>query len=216
MPEYEFTLIIDGEPDFDALYESGCDDATFGEVDGVSYADFARKAPTLVEAVLSAIQAVESVDGLRTLRVEPEDLVTQAEIAERLGVSRQNVNQLVAGERGRGGFPAPVSHLRMRNKLWRWSDVADWAGKITPKQQHNARALAAINGALELRNQAEALPDDDRRAAQNLSRRRRRGLRVRATKTRAAKTRATKTRATKTRAGRDVADHDDHAHRLSA
>ncbi len=164
MPEYTFTLIVDGEPDLDALYEAGCDDATFGEVDGVHYGEFAREAPSLVEAVLSALRDVESAGELRALRVEPEDLVTAAEIAARLGRSRESVRLLIAGRRGSGDFPSAVSHLRSRNRLWRWSDVAAWAGRLTPEQEHEARLLATVNAALELRNQSRALPEAERRA----------------------------------------------------
>lgn len=164
MPEHTFTLIIDGDPDHDALYEAGCDDATFGEIDGVRYADFHRDAPLLANAVLSAISDVESVEGLHVRRVEPEDLVTASEIAKRLGRTRESVRLLIAGRRGAGNFPAAVSHLRSRSPLWRWSDVAAWAKQLTPQQEHEARLFAAINAALELRNQGRALPEDDRQA----------------------------------------------------
>jgi len=163
MPDHSFTLILDGdvEAHLDALFEAGCDDATFGYVDGVPYGDFHRVAPTLVDAIASAISAVESVHGLRVARIEPDDLVTAAEIAERLGRTRESVRLLIAGKRGAGTFPPPVSHLRMRNRLWRWSDVAAWAGgdasAITA-----ARTIAALNAALELRSTTATLPDDAR------------------------------------------------------
>jgi predicted DNA-binding transcriptional regulator AlpA len=164
MPEYTFTLILDGEPDLDALYEAGCDDATFGEVDDVHYAEFARQASSLADAVLSAIHDVESVGCLRALRVEPDDLVTAAEIAKRLGRTRESVRLLIAGRRGSGDFPPPVSHLRSRTRLWRWSDVAAWAKQLTPEQEHEARLLATANAVLELRNQGRTLPEKERQA----------------------------------------------------
>lgn len=163
MSEYDFTLIFEGDPAFDALYEAGCDDGTFGETDGVRHVVFTREAPSLIDAVLSAIRDIEST-GLRVLHVEPEDLVTAAEIAKRLGRTRESVRLLAAGRRGAGDFPAPASRPRMRNRLWRWSDVAAWAKLLTPEQEHEARLLASANAALELRNQSRALPDDERRA----------------------------------------------------
>jgi hypothetical protein len=65
MPEHNFTLLITGDVErhLDELYEAGCDDATFGSIDGTQYADFARQAGTLSEAIASAIGDVESVDG---------------------------------------------------------------------------------------------------------------------------------------------------------
>lgn len=172
MFEYSFTLVIDGdvEPHIDELFEAGCDDATFGSVDGVYYADFDREAETLGRAISSAMTDVESVSGLVVRRVEPDDLVTMAEIAERLDRTRESVRLLVAGERGAGDFPAPVSHLRSRNRLWRWSDVAEWAGEASSDEVSCARLIAAFNAALELRDKAPDLPEEDRNALGSLSR----------------------------------------------
>jgi hypothetical protein len=41
-----------------------------------------------------------------------------------------------------------VSHLSGRSKLWRWSDVAAWAGLIDEEAHERARVIAAVNGAL--------------------------------------------------------------------
>ena len=51
-----------------------------------------------------------------------EDLVTGAEAARRLGVSRQRLQQLAA----RDDFPEPLGVLGRAN-VWRSSDVAGWA-----------------------------------------------------------------------------------------
>jgi hypothetical protein len=42
------------------------------------------------------------------------------------------------GERGLGNFPARVSHLRGRNRLWRWSDVAAWADAANAEDRLSA------------------------------------------------------------------------------
>jgi len=93
--EYEFSLVISGNLEdqelLDALFEAGCDDATCGQVDGVGYADFVREAPTFGEVVRSAIEQVESVPGLRVARVEPKDLITMSEIAQRRRRTRESV-----------------------------------------------------------------------------------------------------------------------------
>jgi hypothetical protein len=162
--EHNFTLIIEGdvEAKMDELFEAGCDDATFGSVDGVHYGEFDREAASFAEALASAIAAVESVEGLRVRRIEPEDLVTAAEIATRLRRSRESVRLLIAGRRRRAGdvFPAPISHARQRNRLWRWSEVARWAGEISESEMAHARVVAATNAALELRS---LNPDDGER-----------------------------------------------------
>lgn len=157
MSEYEFSLIIDGDLARDdivnALFEAGCEDATFsGQVGGIGVGDFLREAATLAEAVMSALVAVESVGGLLVRRVEPDDLVTIPEIAGRLGRSPESIRLLANGERGGGTFPPPISHLRTRQRLWRWTDIAGWAGRLTIREREDASFLAALNGLLEARN----------------------------------------------------------------
>ncbi len=172
MAEYEFTLVIHGPVEDDevinALFEHGCDDATFGTIDGVGYAEFHREAAALGDAVFSAIKDVESVPGLTILRVEPDDLVTLSEIAHRLGRTRESVRLLAAGERGGGEFPAPASHLRSRSRLWRWSDIAAWAGVKGSLELEEAQLLAAMNAALELRNRSATLPRSERERVEAL------------------------------------------------
>lgn len=163
MATYAFTLILEG-PDVlgdeaaDALFEAGCGDATFGEVDGSQYADFSRKARSLAVAIGSAKRAVETaVPGVRVVRVEPEDLVTAADIAERTGRTRESVRLLIAGERGPGRFPPPISHVKARGRIWRWTDVARWFRTELGEDQPSFREadfLAALNGALEVRRMA--------------------------------------------------------------
>jgi hypothetical protein len=42
--------------------------------------------------------------------------------------------------------------------------VAAWADRLTPEQEHDARVLATVNAALELRSQSRVLSDADRQA----------------------------------------------------
>lgn len=173
MGEYQFTLVISGDVDsddaIDALFEAGCDDATIGTVDGVGYADFVREASSFGEAVGAAIKQVESVPGLQVRRVEPDDLVTMTEIAERLGRSRESVRLLIQGARGPGGFPPPASHLKARSRLWRWSEVVSWAEKLPASERsRDPFLIAAINAALALRESASKLLPKERQLVQSL------------------------------------------------
>lgn len=177
MTEHHFTLIIDGDVDahIDELFAAGCDDATFGSIDNTQYAEFDREADSPAHAIITAINDVESVKGLRVTRVEPNELVTISEIAARLGRSRESVRLLATGQRGAGAragqraFPAPVSHLRTRNKLWRWTDIAAWDGRLSPADVAASRVLIAANAALELRNQFSELPGDTARELADLA-----------------------------------------------
>lgn len=156
MREWDFTLIVDAdlsdEVVIDKLGAAGVTDATFGVADGVAYADFTREAASFPAAVVSAVRdLVATIPSLQVLRVEPDDLVTLSEIAVRLSRSRESVRLLAAGHRGQGTFPPPVSHLRARSKLWRWSDVASWAGELEEEDERNARFVAFVNASLEKR-----------------------------------------------------------------
>lgn len=128
MPVHVFTLVIDRRPDdraLGALLSAGCDDATFGVERRLPVADFDREAPTLADAIASAVRDVEAA-GLRVLRVLDEDLLTLADIADRAGRSRESVRRYATGVRGGGGFPLPVNPGRDGTVFYRWSEVAPW------------------------------------------------------------------------------------------
>lgn len=156
MTEYSFQLTIRGELNderLDRLFEAGCDDATFSTKGDLTFAEFDRDATTLVEAVTSAIRSVEGVDGFEVLHIDPDELVWAAEIAERAGRTRQNVDQLIRGLRGPGGFPPPASHAT-RNPLWRWSEVEGWFAQYEGREPDSERSIVvgALNGALQARH----------------------------------------------------------------
>lgn len=172
MPVYEFTLILRGDDllaadKLDKLFEAGCDDATFGATGGVYWADFAREAGSYGMALFSAMANIRDADvGARIIRVEPDELVTLAEIAQRFDRSVESVRLLAEGLRGSGDFPAPVSHLRSRSKLWRWPEVQSWALEhdVTREIDLDARDRAdetqAFNALLQLRSSRDRLSDD--------------------------------------------------------
>jgi hypothetical protein len=149
---------VDSYETADALHVAGFGDVTFGVHAGVPYADIEREAVAFEQVVLDTIAALESiVEGLFVVRVEPDELVTASRIAQRTGRTRQSVNLLIAGARGAGDFPAPVTFIDAQTRVWRWTDVSRWfaerqeeepAGLSTPT--HN-EFLAALNGALTAR-----------------------------------------------------------------
>jgi hypothetical protein len=144
------------EPYLDAFADAGCDDAAFmgPATDGTFFADFDREAPGFTEAVVSAIDALHgAVEGLRVLRVSPDDLVTISAIAHRTGRSDESIRLLMRGARGPGDFPPAAGRINEKTQIWRWADVARWfdsaLGQAPPGAEH-ARLIAAINHALEL------------------------------------------------------------------
>jgi hypothetical protein len=164
---HSFTLFLSGvdilnDEQFDALYEAGCDDALFGMRDGAQYGAFDREASSFSEALASAIRDVTSaVPGLQVVRIEPDELVTMATIAERSGLSREYIRLLSTNQRGPGGFPAPVTYADHKTRLWHWPDVAHW---LTEHERakvevdaHAADLVAAMNAAFDLREHARHL-----------------------------------------------------------
>lgn len=76
---FGFTLTIEGadlltDDAQEALFEAGCDDATFSTSEGVQTADFDREAPDFATALASAIKAVENaVPGARVTQVHRDE-----------------------------------------------------------------------------------------------------------------------------------------------
>lgn len=175
MSTHQFTLIVEG-PDLqepasvEALYEAGCDDATVGRIGGVQYLDFDREAPSFGDAVTSAFRDVESaVPGTLVLQLESEDLLTMAEIAQRVGRTRESIRLLIAGERGPGGFPAPATHFRERQRMWRWGEVATWFASDLEEPQEvgdpgRAQFVTLFNARLTWRRFEGDLRTEDREA----------------------------------------------------
>jgi hypothetical protein len=75
-PKHGFTLILDGVPDLtsevlDSLFEAGCNDALISRCDGQVSMDFHRVAPTMREAITSAIRDIQKAGiGARVVRIE--------------------------------------------------------------------------------------------------------------------------------------------------
>lgn len=74
---FQFVLVLNGaadldDADHDALHEAGCDDAVLSRVDGVFFLDFDRKASSRSQAVLSAIEDVESVLGVGACHLQDD------------------------------------------------------------------------------------------------------------------------------------------------
>jgi hypothetical protein len=155
-------LILDRRPtdeELDALFVVGCDDAAFGVEHGLPVAEFDREAPSLAEAIVSAVRGIESV-GLTALRVLDEDLVTLADIGGRIGQSRESVRRYVSGERGPGGFPPPANPAREGTVFYRWSEVAPWVRQHLGLDVPNTDpALVVANLVLQARQHRGKVPN---------------------------------------------------------
>ena len=129
--EHDFTLILTGISELNEIVEDAllqaCDDATLAMRSGRPYLTFSRTASSIKEAILSAIDDVRGAGvGVDVLRVDDCNLVTQSEIARKIGVTRQMVHQYMHGLRGPGGFPPPACEVAEDQRLWLWCEVANW------------------------------------------------------------------------------------------
>ncbi|MDD2770060.1 MAG: DNA-binding protein [Methylococcus sp.] len=141
--EYTFTLkyqLADNDRDPDTLVErlgeAGCDDALVGiGQPGRLALEFTREADSADAAVRSALADVRSaVPSARLIEVAP-DLVGLTDVAEMIGVSRQNMRKLMLAHPG--SFPAPVHEGSA--SVWHLADVLAW---LQTKETKGSYSLA--------------------------------------------------------------------------
>ncbi|GAA0707058.1 DNA-binding protein [Dyella marensis] len=156
--EYIFTLkyqLADDDRDPDALVgrlgEAGCDDALIGTgLPGRLALEFTREAADAETAVRSALADVRrAVPGARLIEVAP-DLVGLTDVAEIVGVSRQNMRKLMLVNAG--SFPAPVHEGSA--SIWHLADVLAWLKArggyaIAPAMFEVAQVALQVNAAKE-------------------------------------------------------------------
>ena len=128
--EYTFTFkyqLADDDLDSDALVErlgeAGCDDALVGiGQPGRLALEFTREATDAEAAVRSALADVRSAaPSAKLIEVAP-DLVGLSDVADIVGVSRQNMRKLMLAHPG--SFPAPVHEGSA--SIWHLAAVLTW------------------------------------------------------------------------------------------
>lgn len=130
MSEYEFTLTftlsspgIDVDNLVERLGAAGCDDATIGVgARGRVALSFVREAESAAKAVFSGIAEVKRAIPDATLIEASPDLVGLTDVAELLGVTRQNVRKLMLDCEALA--PAPVHDGRPT--IWHLAKVLGW------------------------------------------------------------------------------------------
>ena len=105
------------------LGEAGCDDALVGiGQPGRLALEFTREADSAEAAVRSALADVRvAVPAARLIEVAP-DLVGLTDVADIVGVSRQNMRKLMLAHPG--SFPVPVHEGSA--SIWHLADVLAW------------------------------------------------------------------------------------------
>ena len=151
--EYTFTLkfqLVDENGDLSELVErlgeAGCDDALVGIGQrGRLALEFTREANNAAEAVLSALRDVkQAIPSARLIEVAP-DLVGLTDVADIVGVSRQNMRKLMLANPG--SFPAPLHEGSA--SIWHLADVLVWL-KNKGNYQFPETVLEVSKAALEI------------------------------------------------------------------
>src|SRR5713101_6241314 len=127
--EYEFGLKYKVADDanmdelIEQLGEAGCDDALVGTGQpGRIALDFTRDASSAKNAIISALAAVKkAIPGAKLLEVTP-DFVGMTDVAELLGVSRQNIQRLKQAHHS--NFPTPVHEGS--TVIWHLAHLLEW------------------------------------------------------------------------------------------
>lgn len=166
--EYLFTLkyqLPEQERDLDALVErlgaAGCDDALIGTgLPGRLALAFSREAQSGEAALLSALKDVKNVLPTARLIEAAPDLVGLSDIAELVGVSRQNMRKLMLGHID--SFPLAVHEGS--TSLWHLAAVLEWLEArggygIAPSLVEVARATRLVNQARASSSQLALKPE---------------------------------------------------------
>jgi hypothetical protein len=119
--------------------------------DGNGHVTFSRDQRDLATAVASALRDVEAV-GLRPVRLIDHDWVTLADIASRLGRSRESVRLWAVGRIGPGAFPPPLNPGG-KTSYFSWVEVVGWLRDRAGMEVAEAeRALVVANLTVRLRS----------------------------------------------------------------
>ncbi len=172
--EFIFRLayhLPDHDADADALVErlaeAGCDDALVGiGQPGRIALEFTREAASAGAALTSALADVRrAIPGARLIEAGP-DLVGLTDIADVVGVSRQNMRKLA--QNNFVTFPTPVHEGS--SALWHLADVLQWMaarGSAYPIAAGTAEVAAAAKQ-VNLASRARQLEPDMLRRVQGL------------------------------------------------
>jgi len=116
------------------------DDHVFDALSELQNVDWLESNGSVIAlATVEAASALAAADALvadvrnrvpdaRPIRIDP-DLVSVADIADRVGVTREAVRNWAKGLRRDGGFPAPLGVVGAASKptyVWGWARVNEW------------------------------------------------------------------------------------------
>lgn len=150
--EYEFELrfklptAADAATAVESLGQAGSNDALVGIGQAGRIAlRFAREAGSAIEAMASALQSVMGAIPAATLIEAGPDLVGLTDVAELLGMTRQNMRKLMLADPA--GFPPPLHEGSAA--IWHLEPVLQWLRRkgyeIEQRQIDIARVAMQVN-----------------------------------------------------------------------
>ncbi len=156
--EYTFTLRYkladnDQEPDVlvERLAEAGCDDALVGiGQPGYLALEFTREAANALDAFRTALADVKAAIPEAVLIEAAPDFVGLSDVADLVGVTRQNMRKLMLSHADT--FPPPMHGGS--TLIWHLDDVLDWLSArgrypVAQTTLETARLLRQLNLARE-------------------------------------------------------------------
>lgn len=163
--EYTFTLKFrlssqdcDHDQLVERLYEAGCDDALVGiGAAGKISLEFDREAESAVQAIASAIANVKQAIPSAVFIEAGPDFVGLSEVADLLGMSRQNMRKFMVANPT--SFPSPVHDGA--SAVWHLVDLLDWLAQNTAhKADLVLSEIAKASLELNLEREARRLPQE--------------------------------------------------------
>lgn len=168
--QHEFMLRLNRQitdEEAEALYEAGCGDAGVETGPYGTMIDFDRDAPSLAQAIASAVRDIEKIPGLRAIGLACDNMVTLRDIAARAGVDRETVRLWSTGQRGPGDFPLPALITTGGEKVWDWEQVVPWIAQRQNRQgpsdysTSTMRIMGTANRVLAARDALMSEPDTE-------------------------------------------------------
>lgn len=172
--EYTFTLkyqlmeqpAVSLDDLVERLGEAGCDDAIVGiGLPGRIALEFVREADSAQHALMSAVADVKkAIPSAKLIEAAP-DLVGLTDVADAVGVSRQNMRKLMLAHTTT--FPAPIHEGSA--SLWHLAEVMAWLdGRGTYRIEAPLLEVAHTAMQINLAKAARQLQPDFKRALQPL------------------------------------------------
>lgn len=168
--EYNFTLkyqINHGNDEGDDIAErlgaGGCDDALLGlGQPGRIALNFSRQAKSAENAVLSALADVKKSLPEAVLIEATPDYVGLSDVADSVGVTRQNLRKLMLQHHQ--SFPLPVHEGK--TAMWHLSDMLQWLSKKMAYQvNENQLQMSKVTKQVNL---AKSLPEVDKQLLKDM------------------------------------------------